>query len=230
MSTVRKTVYVNPIEPSPLSFRCGARVETVLELTYYRQSDNDLTFNTNVNGQLRLTARSSNRSTSYSVPAMDISNGKARAIIPAGDVVDPNGYLLALYGTVNGEIALLAKGLVFPNDYEAPPTEALDIIDRVPLLLTRGTAADLVVNLWQDAGKSAEYDIGASTVSSAIYTASAGTVLVPFTVAVVDNNTVHLSLASDQVDALPDSCWWTLVVSSGTGSTTLAEGPVTVTG
>jgi hypothetical protein len=35
-------------------------------------------------------------------------------------------------------------------------------------------------------------------------------------------------LISAQVDALPDSCWWTLVVSGGTGSTTLAEGPVTV--
>jgi hypothetical protein len=111
-----------------------------------------------------------------------------------------------------------------------PSLDVVDTIDRVPLLLTRGQAADLTVNLWQDAGKAAEYSIGASAVTSAIYAAQAGALLVPFTVAVVDNNTVHLSLTSTQVDALPDSCWWTLVVSSGSGSTTLCEGDVTVTG
>ena len=113
-----------------------------------------------------------------------------------------------------------------------PGTQAVtaaDVIDTVPLLLTRGQAADLTVNLWQDAGKTTEYGIGSSTVSAAVYATQGGLVLVPFTVTVVDNNTVNLSLASMEVDALPDSCWWSLAVSSGGGVTTLAEGPVTVT-
>jgi hypothetical protein len=230
MSTVRKAIYVNTIEPSPLSFRCGARVDTTLEVTYYQQGANNIAYNIDIAGQLRLTARSGNVLKTYSVPASDLANGKARALIPAGDVVDLNGHQLTLYGTVNGEILLIAKGLVWPNDSEAPLEAAIDVIDRIPLLLTRGTAADLTVNLWQDAGKVTEYDIGTSSVASAIYAGPAGAVLVPFTVAVVDANTVHLSLTSAQVDALPDSCWWTLVVGGGGSSTTLAEGPVTVAG
>jgi hypothetical protein len=231
MSTVRKTVYVNPVEPSPLSFRCGARVETVLELTYYRQSDNDLTFNTDVDGQLRLTSRSSNRSASYSVPAMDISNGKARAIIPAGDVVDPNGYLLALYGTVNGEVGLLAKGLVFPNDYEAPPTEALDVVDTVPLTFAYATSIDTVftVTLWQDTDKSSPYDLSASNIGAAIYAAKGGVKLLDMAVAAAASNSVTLTVTVAQVASLPANCWWSLRIGDVAGVTTLCEGPVTVT-
>jgi hypothetical protein len=223
-----RLVHLNPIEPGTISGRATAGYDCVIDIVYRNAADQ--TWRSDLAATLVLTARTTTRNTSYLVPATDMINGKARVTIPGGDLSDPNGYAMTLVGTVDGVRKVIAKGVLALTEDGIPNLEVVDTIDRVPLLLTRGQAADLVVNLWQDAGKAAEYDIGASTVSSATQASQGGTVLVPFTVAVVDNNTVHLSLASDQVDALPDSCWWTLVVSSGTGSTTLAEGPVTVTG
>jgi hypothetical protein len=229
MSTVRKIVYVNPIEPAPLSFRAGTNVDTALEVTYYQQGANNLAYNVDLAAQLRLTSRTGLTSKTYSMPAIDVANGKARAVIPAGDITDLNGYRLALYGTVSGEAGLLAQGVVWPSDIIAPMDAPIDVIDQIPLLLTRGQNADLQVNLWADASKSAEYSLGNSTVSAAIYAARNGVQLVPFTVVVLDNNSVQMSLASTDVDALPDSCWWSLTIGGAGISTLLAEGPVTVT-
>jgi hypothetical protein len=227
MSTVFRTCYVNPIEPSPMSFRAGAKVETRLEVTFYQQSGN--AFTSDIGAQLRLTSRTGAVSKAYSMPAIDVANGKTRAIIPAGDVTDLNGYKLALYGTVFGEVGLLAQGTVWPDDMVEPTAEPIDVIDQIPLLLRRGIDADLQVNLWTDAGKSAEYSLGNSTISAAVYAGQNGVQLVPFAVTVLDNNSVQLSLDSVDVDALPDSCWWSLTVGSSGSSTMLAEGPVTVT-
>jgi hypothetical protein len=229
MSTVRKAIYVNPIEPAPLSFRCGARVDTTLEVTYYQQSD--IAYPIDLDGQMRLTSRSGNVSKVYSMPASDIANGKARAFIPAGDVVDPNGYWLTLYATVNSEILLVAKGLVVPNDYEAPLEEAIDVIDTVPITFATAIAVDTVftVKLWDDASKSDPYDLAGKTISAPILTGKGGTKLVDMTVTPVGPNVVTLSLQPAAIATLPASCWWTLTIGGTGGTTTLCEGPVTVT-
>jgi len=232
MSTVRKAVYVNPIEPAPLSFRCGSRVQTVLELTYYQQSNiAGLTFKTDVDGQLRLTSRSGSVSNSYSVPAIDIANGRARAIIPAGDVVDPNGYQLVLYGTIAGDVMLIAKGLVFPNDTEAPLEEAIDVIDTVPITFDTTNVANTVftVTLWDDAGKSDPYDLTDKSIAAPILTAQGGTKILDMAVAPAGANAVTLTMTPAQIATLPASCWWTLTIGGSGTVTTLCEGPVTVT-
>ena len=46
------------------------------------------------------------------MPAIDIVNGRAGVVIPAGALTDPNGYRLNLFGTVDGQPMLLATGRV----------------------------------------------------------------------------------------------------------------------
>jgi hypothetical protein len=58
--------------------------------------------------------------------------------------------------------------------------------------------------------------------------ARGGTALMPFEVMVVASNEVSLTLAAEQVDLLPPTCWWSLVVSNSAGAHTLCEGNVTV--
>lgn len=230
MSIVRKVIYVNTIEPAPLSFRAGARVDTTLEVTYYQQGANNIAYNVDLDGQLRLTARSGNISKTYSMPASDIANGKARAFIPAGDVVDPNGHQLTLYGTVNGEILLIAKGLVWPNDSEAPLEEAIDVIDNVPITLDTANpiGAAFTVKLWDDTGKTDPYDLSGKTVSAPILAGKGGAKLVDMAVTPAGANAVTLALSQADIAALPASCWWTLTIGGSGSTTTLCDGPVTV--
>jgi hypothetical protein len=167
----------------------------------------------------------------YSLPASDIANGKARAFIPAGDVVDPNGYQLTLYGTIDGEILLIAKGLVVPNDSEAPLEEAIDVIDTVPLAFDTSGVDDTVftVKLWDDTGKTDPYDLAGKTIAAPILTGKGGSKIVDMTVVPVGTNAVTLSLTPAAIATLPASCWWTLMIGGVGGTTTLCEGPVTVT-
>ena len=229
MSTVKKTIFLNPIEPAPLSFRGGTNVATFLEVTYYQQSG--FPYGSDVDGQLQLTGRSTGRRKAYSMPAIDVANGKARAIIPAGDLVDLNGYRLALYGSVGGEAGLIARGLVWPDDQEEPLSEPVDVIDTVPITLVRAQSTDsaFTVKLWDDESKSDPYDIGGSTLSASIYDVQGGLKLVDMTSVPVSGNSVQVSLTQTQVNALPNACWWTLSIGSVDGVTTLCEGPVTVT-
>jgi hypothetical protein len=228
MSTVKKTVFLNPIEPAPLSFRAGAYVDTFLEVTYYAQTG--YAYASDVDGQLMLTNRSSGTRKAYSMPAIDVANGKARAIIPAGDITDINGYSLALYGSVAGEAGLIARGLVWPDDQEEPLPDPVDVIDTVPIELFRSQPTDsaFTVKLWDDESKSDPYEIGGATVSAAVLIGQGGLKLTDFTAAPVSGNSVQLSLTQAQVTVLPDSCWWVLQIGSIDGVTTLCEGPVTV--
>ena len=222
-----RTLHLNPVEAAPLSARSPMGFDMVMDLVYRTAANKTVGFD--LAGALVLEGRTSGRSQTYLAPASDVVNGKARVFVPGGDLQDSNGYRMTLVGTVDGARRVIATGTLVLSGSGTEAVTAADVIDTVPLLLTRGQAADLTVNLWQDAGKTTEYGIGSSTVSAAVYATQGGLVLVPFTVAVIDNNTVNLSLASMEVDALPDSCWWSLAVSSGGGVTTLAEGPVTVT-
>jgi len=66
------------------------------------------------------------------------------------------------------------------------------------------------------------------TVTANIRSSPTGGVLQPFTVEVASANSVVLTLTAEQVDSLPATAWWSLVVTSSLGSTTLAQGDVSV--
>lgn len=232
MTAVSRSIIVNVIEPSPLSFRASSKTETRLYVTYYQQGGGgSVPYSFDIDGQLRLTSRSNpTLSRAYSVPAIDVANGRAMATIPAGDISDPNGHKLSLYGSLYGEVVYLARGLVMPNDEEEPIAEALDAIDIVPITLEASLPTDtsFTVKLWDDISKSDPYDLGSVTVSAKILSSKGGSVLDEFTVTPLSSNSVQLTLTQVQVQALPASCWWTLTIGNVTGITTLCEGPVTV--
>jgi hypothetical protein len=225
---VNKLVVVNPVEPSPLSFRAPLGVSTRLDVTYLTPAGNAIS--SDLAAQLQLTGRSSARTISYFMPATDIANGRARTNIPGGDLTDINGYRLVLVGTVNSEPAVLATGSVMPIASAGFEPIPADLIDTIDLVLTRGRVAQVGVKLWDDVGGSDPFDLAdeGTSVTSSIYASYGGEMLVPFTVTVVASNEVLLTLEIAQVDALPDLCWWSLVASNASGANTLCEGKVTV--
>lgn len=227
MSLVKRAIYINTVEPARLAFRAPSGMETLLEVTFHDQDGS--TASIDYLPQLELVGRSSNGEKSfYSMPATDVANGKARAVIPAGALTDPNGYRINLYGTVESIPTLLATGLLdllaAAGALASPP----DVIDRIDIELSRGSPTELVVTLWVDTAKTIPFDLASVTVGANVYDVQGGRVLMPFTVASVSGNRVTISLTAGQVDALPASCWWSLTVSDVSGVTTLCEGTVTV--
>jgi len=229
MSTVTGLVYVNPIEPGPLSMRVPSGMETRLELTYYDQLG--ATLNVDVLGQLELMSRSIGGAPVWcAVPATDVVNGKARAILPANTLDDPNGYRLRLYGTVEGQGMLLATGVVDVSDAIGTTSVPLDVIDSIDLTMQRGEDVLINIAVFADQVGDADYDLATTTISAMIFTNQGGDGIIAFTVTPIDANEVQLSLPAETVNLLPDHCWWSLVASGATGMATLAEGNVTVTG
>ena len=229
MSTVQRTVYINTIEPVALSMRVPSGMESRLQVTF-RDPGGHLVTN-DVLPQLEITGRTNGKvPMAFAMPAVDVANGIARAVIPAGVLVDQNGYRLNLYGTWNSEPILLATGVV--DIFQAPGVQTIlpDVIDRIDITLTHGSDTALNIVLWVDEGKTQPFDLSTVTVGAAVYASQGGPVLVPFTIASISGNAVMLSLTAAQVDALPDSCWWSLTVSDANGVTTLVEGSVTVIG
>jgi hypothetical protein len=225
MSTVQRTIYLSSIEPAQLSLRAPAQIETWLDVTWRDQRGELLT--TDLAAQLHLTARSSDRTVTYAMPAIDMVNGKARAVIPAGDLSDMNGYRLRVAGTWNRQPALLAMGtlqLIASAGVDAQPD---DVIDQIALSFGRGLDDYVDVKLWHDAAQSNPYDIRTLTVTAPI---TSDTVSDAFTVTVIAYNEVRLSLTAAQTTALPGACQWSLIVSSGGGQQMLAQGPLTITG
>jgi len=227
---VNRTIFLNPVEPHPLSFRAPMGMETKLNIAFIGQGG--APYSSDIAAQLQLTGRTSDRTSTYFVPATDIVNGRARATIPGDALNDPNGYRLRLVGTLAGEPALLAMGTVMPVAFAGIEAIPDDIIDSVPLTFAYNNPVSLEISVWMDAGKNSEYDLTtqSTTVSASVYESRGGMALVPFTVTPIDANTVTLSLTAEQVNALPPSCWWTMIGATGGGATTLAEGEVTVTG
>lgn len=228
MATINRSIYVGQPEPSPLSMRLPARQETRLALRYFDHAG--ALISSDLGAQLQLRGRSGGALQTYGLPATDVVNGMASALIPAGDLTDPNGYRLAVYGTRNQEPALFATGTVHLTEAIGDPGMAVaqDVIDQIPLTLERGDDVHLDVSTWVDTGKSNEFELTSTTIIANVLAAAGGSVLVPFTVSPLDANTVHLTLTIAQVDALPNNCWWVMTASTGTGVTTLCEGPVTV--
>jgi hypothetical protein len=227
MSTVQRSVFLNPIEPAPLSLRAAMGMETWLELNYFSQ--NGAVYANDVAAQLQLTGRTGGATTTYAVPSIDVVNGRARAVIPAGDITDPNGYRLRLVGTVNQQPALIATGVLMP--IAAAGIEALpqDVIDSIDLTLAYNVDATVIVTIWHDEGKANPYDLTAATIGADVLSAQGGSVLASFAV-VESENQATLTMPAATVNTLPAACWWRLSASGSGGSQVLAEGNVTITG
>ncbi len=226
MSTVRRSCYINPIEPQMFSLRVPSEMETWIETTFF--DPYGAPYRQDMACQLHLTSRSWNRTLIYAMPSIDVVNGKTRAVIPQSDLTDMNGYRLRILGTYQQQPILLAIGnlnLIGGAGMQAYPD---DIVDTIDLVFTRGSPVSIDVALWYDANKTSPYDLSAATVTALILDVAGGNTILPFTVALTGTNTVHLTLTDDQVDTLPDNAWWTLSVSQSTGQKLLAQGKVTV--
>jgi len=230
MTLVNRTLHLNPVEPEFLSFRISSGIETKIDFAFKRQ--NGAPHSEDLVAQLQLTSRSRDLTEYFSCPAIDVVNGKARATIPAGFGYDPNGWRLRLTGTVDTEPRVLAYGVVTAVAGAGPQVEPQDVIDTIPLAFQRDEEVNLNVTLWADASKSAIYDLTAkgTSINAYVFGVQGGPVLVPFTTTAVSSNVVNLYLTPAQVNNLPDDCWWSLIASTGAGTTTLCEGPVTVSG
>lgn len=228
MSTISRFVYVNPIEPGPLSMRLPSGLDSKVDMTFYDQLGTVLKYD--ILAQLELTPRTNGGpSRIYPMPATDVLNGRARAILPAADMGDLNGYRLRLYGSLQGETVLLATGIVEITEAVGPTagTTAPDVIDQIDLAFVRDVPAQIDVALWSDNDGSVPFDLTATTITAAVYTTTA---TIPFAVTVLNANTVRLQLTAAEVNTLPPSCTWSLIASTAQGLTTLAQGDVVVTG
>lgn len=229
MSTIERAVTIDRIEPSALSLRVVSGNETRLELSYLSAIGDP--FTSDVLGQLELIGKTNNGpSLFYAVPATDIGNGLARTIIPAGVLIDPNGYRLNLYGSIQGEQQLLAMGRVDVTKAIGGEGVAPDLINHIDLTFERNENVLIDVTLWADDGGEAPYDMTMTTISAAIYLQPGGPAVMPFAIEQIAENKVRLTLTAEQVNQLPDSCWWSLIASTAEGATTLCEGKVTISG
>jgi hypothetical protein len=227
---INRVCQINPVEPEFLSFRLSSGIETKIDFFFKKQ--NGAPHGEDLVAQLQLTSRTRDTTEYYSVPATDVVNGRARATIPAQMTYDPNGWRLRLTGTVDTEPRVLAYGVVTAVAGAGPQVEPQDVIDTIPLSFQRDEEVNLNVTLWADASKSAIYDLTAkgTTINAYVFGVQGGPVLVPFTTTALSSNVVNLYLTADQVNNLPDACWWSLIASTGAGTTTLCEGPVAVSG
>jgi hypothetical protein len=227
---INRTLFLNPVEPEFLSFRLSSGIETKIDFVFRKQDG--APHGEDLVAQLQLTSRTRDTTEYYSIPATDVVNGRARATIPATLNHDPNGWRLRLTGTVDTEPRVLAYGVVTAVAGAGPQVEPQDVIDTIPMTFERDEEVNLNVTLWADASKSAIYDLTAkgTALNAYVFGVQGGPVLVPFTTTPVSPNVVNLYLTAAQVNGLPDACWWSLIASTGAGTTTLCEGPVTVLG
>jgi hypothetical protein len=228
MSNIHRTLVLNPVEPAPFSMKLRTGLEHQIEVEYLRQ--NGAPYNTDFGAQLYLIERTTGAVRSYLLPATDVINGKARAFIPAGDIRDKNGYNLQIIGSVEGEPRLVARGSASVYETEALGIIPADLIDQIDITLAYNEDTSLDVNLWRDINKTLEYGIAGSSITANIWDKMGGAVLAPFKVAVLDNNTVRLTMSAGTINTLPAQCWWSISITSGAGLTTLAQGNVLITG
>jgi hypothetical protein len=239
MATIQRTVYTGQPEPSPLSMRVPARQETRLSITYRDQHGANLS--TDISGNIELAGRSGAPSLFYAMTPTDIVNGRAQTTIPQGDLTDPNGYQLWLRGRVGGQPSVIATGTVVLQDIGLtgmglPASGAgggvpAQVIERIDLVMPRGTPAHLLTAIWGDEAGTIPLDLVGQTLTAGITSTPGSAVLTNF--AVLPGPAAHmlyLDLTVPQLDGLPDNCWWTLVGASGVGAVTYCEGSVTITG
>jgi hypothetical protein len=227
---MNRLVHINTVEPSMFSGRAPMGFDLVIDVTYRTAANTK--WSTDVASSVILTGRTDSRSATYNVPAIDIVNGKARAVIPGDVLSDPNGYDIALVGTVDGHRQILASGVLQMTGGGVQEILVIDEIDTVDLTFGYGNPASFDVTLWQDADGSIPFDPTSASVTIAgrVLTAKGGAILVEFSQEFLSDNVIRLTLTIAQVDALPATCWWTLTAGTATGVTTLCQGTVTITG
>lgn len=226
---MKRTVVINEIEPSPLSLRAAVGLATVIDFRFRDQDDKPYTID--LAAQIKIQGRTGGETQMYPVPATDRLNGKARAVIPAGVLTDPNGYMIRLVGTYDGAPMMFASGTIIPYPVEANEAVPEDTIDQVDIVIERGTDYILYITLWQDTGKTIPLDMTSSIVTAAVEKSQDdSTVLADFAVtAGTEPSTVVLTLPTATIATLPDAAWWRLrLTQTASGTTTLAEGSVTV--
>jgi hypothetical protein len=244
MATVKRSVFIGQPEPSPLSLRVPERQETRLAVTYRDQVGQVM--GVDLGARLELASRSAMTNLFYNMVATDIVNGKAQTTIPAGDLTDPNGYSLRLRGQLAGEPMLLAIGAVALQAQGLPgmgglsgdigggggaPGSGVGFIERIDLVLPRGTVPMLFTSVWGDEGATVPIDLTAMTLSASIFSFAGGPSIGAFIIIPgPSEHTVFLTLTIEQLNTLPDSSWWTLVGATGEGATTYCEGAVTIFG
>jgi len=227
---VQRTIALNPIEPAPMSMRVPAKVPLTIDIQYLTSDGKSIA--TDVAAQLQVTSRTNDNTDTYPVPATDIVNGKARVSIDKDVLTDMNGYRLRLVGTVNGQAMLIALGTLRITEAAGIEETPEDVIDDVPITISYNFDAAINIRLWQDAAKTAPFDLTAATISAAIYPSSGSNVaLASFNVTPTAlPGEIVLQLPYAIVNTLPSSCWWSLRASTAAGVTTLAQGSVTITG
>jgi hypothetical protein len=227
--SIDRVVYLNPVEPQPMSLRAATGLPTVVNI-YFRNND-DTPYGIDVAAQLQIMPRSSGPAQAFSVPATNRPQGLAQFLIPADTLNDPNGYRMRMVGTFEGAPILIAVGDITP--IEAPGIKSLpeDVIDQITITIERGGDFLLYIRLWQDAAKTIPMDMTDASVTAAIELSQTdGTLIANFAVALgTDPASYVLTLAQAIVDVLPGACWWRMrLTKTATGTTTLAEGSVTV--
>lgn len=228
--SINRVVYINPVEPQLMSLRAAIGLPTVVNV-HFRNSD-DTPYAIDVSAQLQIMPRSqTGHGQVFAVPATNRPQGQAQFLIPQDTLNDPNGYRMRMVGTYEGAPILIAVGDIIPM--EAPGIQALpeDAIDQIAITIERGGDFILYMRLWQDTAKTIPMDMTDASVSATVEISQTdGTVLGNFTVAPgSEPASFVLTLAQAIVDVLPGSCWWRMRLTKvATGTTTLAEGSVTV--
>jgi hypothetical protein len=228
--SIQRVIYLNPVEPQPLSLRAAIGLPTVVNV-HFRNRD-DTPYDIDVAAQLQIFPRSgSGAAMTYAVPSTNRPQGLAQFLIPGDTLMDPNGYRMRMVGTYEGSPILIAVGDIIPM--EAPAIKALpeDSIDQIALVIERGGDFILYTRLWQDTAKTIPMDMTDAIVGATVEISQTdGTLLGNFSVATgSEPASFVLTLEQAIVDALPASCWWRLrLTKTATGTTTLAEGSVTV--
>jgi len=223
---VKRDIFINPVEPEYIAFKFSSGIDTRLDLAFKNQEG--YPWPEDVVAQLQMVGRTDGRTAYYPCPATDLVNGTARALIPAGLAYDANGWALRLTATISQEPRVIAYGVATAVAGAGEQAVAQDVIDTIDLTLTRTVDVTFTVKIWKDVDKTVPYDLSATTVAATVYDRQGGSVLAPFTVASIDVNIITLTMPAATVDGLPDQCWWTLVVTTSSGLTTLAAGNVTV--
>jgi hypothetical protein len=227
---VQRTVCINPIEPAPISLRAPAKVPLTVDFQYLDQAGGGISVD--VAAQLQVTSRTNGNTDVYAVPAIDITNGKARVSIGKDILTDMNGYRLRLVGTYKGEAMLIGLGTLGITEAAGIEETPEDVIDDVPLTLAYNLDTAISIRLWQDAAKTAPFDLTTATIIAAIYDSRDGVAtLASFTVTpTATPGEVVLQMPYTVINTLPATCWWALRASTAGGVTTLCQGTVTITG
>jgi hypothetical protein len=226
MTTVNRELVLNQYEPSTFSLRAPRGSDLTINTQLLDQNRNPYT--ADIEATILLTGRSSARDLIYAMPAVDIANGKIRAVIPGDELTDQNGYNVVVTGSLDGAMYILAQGYLMLAGKGVSVAQA-ETITNIPLTITRGNAITLDLKLWQDEGKNAQY-LGAS-ISAVLRTNATGPVVQEITVTPFGlPNEFRLTLTAEQTALLTQITvrYWEVVAVVDATAMTLLQGEVIV--